>query len=135
VVALVAVALAAAAIWLSPDLRAIRELGVLAGIRCLQGSMYVYDPRREQADQGLIADKPEQTVLAQAPELEIERVEVQLRHGEAVVSARDSARQRRVFVLLPGHLRSITREADSEIHNVCVSQLGDWRIIGDHALG
>ena len=61
---------------LSPDLRAIRELGVLAGIRCMQGSTYVYDPRREQADQGLIADKPEQTVLAHAPGLEIERVEV-----------------------------------------------------------
>ena len=129
------VALASAAIQLSPDLRAIRELGVLAGIRCLQGATYVYDPRREQADQGLIADKPEQTVLAQAPGLEIERVEVQLRQGEAVISARDSARRRRVFVLAPGRLRSITREAGSEIHNVCVSQLGEWRIIGDHALG
>ena len=78
------------------------------------------------------------------PGVEVERVEVNLHSGEAVVwttsapaEGGDAGGQRsqRVFVLAPGRLRTISLSRNGTPVPVCDSHLGDWQIIGEHALG
>ena len=110
---------------------AMRELGLLAGIRCTHEATYVYDPRRESGDRALVIERPQEVV--EQREVTAERVEVHLKTGEAIVWARDHAGQRRVYELVPGRARSVT--LDQQVEPLCVSALGAWRIVGEHALG
>ena len=40
-------------------MEAVRELGPVGGWRCADGGPYVYDPRRERADLGVLSEAPE----------------------------------------------------------------------------
>jgi hypothetical protein len=114
---------------------AVRDLGPLAGWRCAESASYVYDPRHDRPDPTLLADAPEAEVRARAPSFEVDRVEVNLRGGDTLVSVHADAEsgfaERRVYVLSPGRLQTITVDQA----NLCNVHLGDWRIVGEHELG
>jgi hypothetical protein len=59
-------------------------------------------------------------------EVEVERVEINLRTGEATIWA-SAGDQQRVYMLTPGRLQVVGTG--------CAAHLGDWRITGEHALG
>jgi hypothetical protein len=113
----------AAALGRSPSttLEVMAELGPLDGWRCLHEISYVYEPRWPHFDRGLLAESPESMLR----DVDVERVELALRTGEAVVWARAGERQR-VYVLEPGRLQ-LTGPG-------CVAHLADWRITGEHAI-
>src|SRR5579859_7888503 len=117
-------------------LQAIGALGPISGWRCAQGSTYAYDPRRDSADRTLLADAPEQFLWAQVPDLQVERVEADLRGGDTVIwthigTPDDPAATTtsRVYVLSPGRLQSIGIQLDSGWTAICTSHLGDWHIV------
>jgi hypothetical protein len=116
-------------------LQAVRDLGPLAGWRCAQASTYVYDPSRERPDSTLLSEPPEARVLAQVPWLEVDKVEANLRGGDTLVSAHTSIEpgdaERRVYVLSPGRLQTVTVD-DVRLCNV---HLSDWQIVGEQEVG
>jgi hypothetical protein len=115
-------------------LQAVRDLGPLSGWRCAHSPTYVYDPTRERADPTLLAEPPEARVLAQAPWLEVDRVEADLRGGDTLVSAHAST-DRRVYVLSPGRLQTVTVSLLGAQTSPCNAHLGDWQIVGEQELG
>jgi hypothetical protein len=115
--------------------QAVRDLGPLAGWRCAQSATYSYDPSHERPDSTLLSEAPEARVLAQVPWLEVDRVEANLRGGDTLVSAHAALEpgpeDRRVYVLSPGRLQTVTLDQD----RVCNMHLSDWQIVGEHELG
>jgi hypothetical protein len=120
-------------------LQAVRDLGPISGWRCAESSTYVYDPSREPPDSTLLAEPPEARVLAQVPWLEVDRVEANLRGGDTLVSAHVSldsdAEDRRVYVLSPGRLQTITVNLPGSQASPCNAHLSDWQIVGEQELG
>jgi hypothetical protein len=120
-------------------LQAVRDLGPISGWRCAQSSTYVYDPSRERADSTLLSEPPEARVLAQAPWLEVDRVEADLRGGDTLVSAHASiepgGEDRRVYVLSPGRLQTVTVSLLGARASPCNAHLSDWQIVGEQELG
>jgi hypothetical protein len=126
--------------------QAIRELGPISGWRCAQSATYAYDPHRERPDATLLAEAPEDVLSSQAAyvdqargaRIELDRVEANLRGGETVVwtrvVAQDETEERRVYVLSPGRLQAVGSDLNRGQTAICYSQLGSWRIIGEHAL-
>jgi hypothetical protein len=116
-------------------LQAVHDLGPLAGWRCAQAAPYVYDPSHERPDSTLLAEAPEARVLALVPWLEVDRVEANLRGGDTLVSAHSSLEpgeaERRVYVLSPGRLQTVTVDDVS----LCNVHLSDWQIVGEQELG
>ena len=117
------------------------ELGPISGWRCAQNGVYVYDPRRDSPDGTLLADAPEQLIWNEIPDVEVERVEANLRGGDTVVWTHYSHRRRRqrrnrrrVYVLSPGRLQTIGIDLGSGWTAICTSHLGDWHIVAEHAL-
>jgi len=118
---------------------AMADLGPLDGWRCAETSVYVYEPRHERGDGSLLDDPPQATLAALDAGLEVERVEVQLDGGQAVVwttrTTTDGRRAPRVFVLAPGRLRAVSINRGGRPIHVCDSHLGNWQVVGDEALG
>jgi hypothetical protein len=114
-------------------LQAVHDLGPISGWRCAHSATYVYDPSRENADSTLLSDAPEATVLANAPEVQIDHVEANLRGGDTSVWTLD-AEKRRGYVLSPGRLQAITIDLNGGRTTICNAHLGDWHIIGEHQL-
>lgn len=116
-------------------LQAVRDLGPVAGWRCVESASYSYDPSHERPDTTLLSEPPEARVLAQVPWLEVDRVEANLRGGDTLVSAHSpiesGADERRVYVLSPGRLQTVTVNQD----RLCNVHLGDWQIVGEQELG
>ena len=114
---------------------AVGELGPVAGWQCAESSGVIYDPRREHPNTALVADAPESQIPADQRAV---RVEVSLRGGDSTVWTTDVAAPnptpQRVFVVSPGSERSVTLDDDARRTTVCNSELGDWRVVGDHAL-
>ena len=115
-------------------LQAAQALGPLGGWRCAQSPTYVYDPRRERADPTLMAEPPETALRAARPalEVEVERVEANLRGGDTVLWTRatNDGHERRVYVLAPGHLEAVGNDRVP----ICQAHLGGWGIVGEHGL-
>lgn len=105
------------------SLEAMAELGPLDGWRCVHEATYVYEPRWPRLGGGLLTEPPEGVL----PNLEVERVEVDLRTGEAVAWVRVAPDARRVYVLAPGRLQTIGSS--------CAGHLAAWQVIGEHSLG
>jgi hypothetical protein len=120
-------------------LQAVRDLGPVSGWRCAQSSTYVYDPSREHADSTLLSEPPEARVLAQVPWLEVDRVEADLRGGDTLVSAHVSTEpggeDRRVYVLSPGRLQTVTVNLLGAQASPCNAHLSDWQIVGEQEVG
>ena len=120
-------------------LEAMRVLGPISGWRCAHGTTYTYDPRRERADTTLLAQPPEEVVTRTIAGVEVEKVETNLRSGDASVWTRvvsdDGSQQARVYVLSPGRLRRITFDLAAVPTTICNSNLGGWSIVAEHALG
>ncbi len=118
---------------------AVRELGPVSGWRCAQSDAYVYDPRRDGADSGLIDDAPEDLLKSVAPDQTAERVEVNLRDGETTVWTRlgveEDGGPQRVYVLSPGRVRAVIFEYFNSKSNLCTAHLGDWQVVAEHTLG
>jgi hypothetical protein len=123
---------------------AVRDLGPIAGWRCAQQTAsYTYEPRHGGGDVALFDEPPEEAVARLRPGFEVERVEVNLHSGETVVwttvpgggDVQDGQRAQRVFVLAPGRLRTVSLNRNGTPVPVCDSHLGDWQIVGEHALG
>jgi hypothetical protein len=114
-------------------LQAVHDLGPISGWRCAHGAIYVYEPAHEQPDATLLSDAPEDTVLASAPDVQVDHVEANLRGGDTSVwtLADDS---RRVYVLSPGRLQAVTIDETSGRTTICNAHLGDWQIIGEQQL-
>jgi hypothetical protein len=112
--------------------QAVRVLGPVSGWRCVNLATYVYDPRRESADSGLVAEQPEAAVLNVASGTEIERVEVSLRGSDAVVWTMSSSGEQRVFVLTPGSLSAVGTPADRPA--TCYAHQGAWQVVAEHGL-
>ena len=104
--------------------RLMRQLGPIDGLRCQHQMTYVYVPGGINVDGGLLRERPEDVLRA----ADVERVEVNLRTGEAVAWTRGL-----VYVLEPTQLSMVVDDATST--TVCVSQLAGWQIVGQHALG
>jgi hypothetical protein len=122
-----------------PLLQAVRELGPVGGWHCVEGPTYVYDPTREQPDSALIAQPPEDVVLALAPDQAIDHVDADLRGGDSRVwthTATDEAADgpRRVYVLSPGQLQPFIVERAGQSVTLCNARLSDWRIVGEEEM-
>jgi hypothetical protein len=113
------------------DLRTMAELGPLDGWRCLHEATYLYEPGRNWLAGGLLTDPPEALVTRG----EIEHVEISRLSGAAVVWTRLNGEQQRVYVLEPGRITVVRDRAAADSTPLCVIQLGDWQIVGEHALG
>jgi hypothetical protein len=94
------------------------ELGPIDGWRCARERVYTYDPRWPHFDAGLLPDKPERDIA------NAERVELNLRSGQAIVSASVDGK-RRVYVVEPGRLTMI---------GPCAARLADWRVVSEQNL-
>ena len=121
-------------------LQSVPELGLVSAWRCVEMPIYVYEPSRERADQTLLADLPEVTVMQHVPGAEIDRVEANLRGGDTLVWSRalgadGGLDEQRVYVLAPGKLQAIDVELIGGRATACNSHLGEWKIVGEHALG
>ena len=114
---------------------AMGALGPFAGWSCAESSRVTYDPRRERPDPALVAQLPESTIPSDQQAV---RVEVSLRDGDTTVwttsAAAPNPTPERVFVVSPGSERSVMLEGADRRTTICNSELGDWRIVGDHAL-
>jgi hypothetical protein len=120
-------------------LEAMRALGPISGWRCAHGPTLTYDPRRERADTTLLSQPPEDLVTQTISGAEVEKVEANLRSGDASVWTRvandDGSLQARVYVLSPGRLQRITFDLAAVPTTICTSNLADWSIVAEHALG
>ena len=105
------------------SLEAMAVLGPFDGWRCVHELTYVYEPRWPRLGGGLLAEAPE-TALH---DVEVDRVEVNLRTGEAVLWARVGRDQQRVYVLAPGRLQAVGTS--------CAGHLAEWQVIGEHSIG
>jgi len=116
-------------------LQAVRDLGPISGWRCANSAVYVYDPRHDRVDSTLLSDAPE----AMLPGVQVERVEANLRDGDTVVWTRaetlDGSEERRVYVLSPGRLQTISLDRAEGRIKICNSHMGDWHVVAEHALG
>jgi hypothetical protein len=123
---------------------AVRDLGPISGWRCAESGTYTYDPRRERADSALLAEPPESVLSG----VDVEKVEADLRGGDTVVwthvSGADpgksepvgSGGERRVYVLSPGRLQTLTSDFDPRGPTaICNAYLGAWQITAEHAVG
>jgi hypothetical protein len=112
-------------------LEAVQTLGPLSGWRCANLATYVYDPRREARDVTLVGDPPEDAVRALRSDAVVERAEISLRGGDAVLwttlTSTVSA-ERRVYVLTPGALQAVGDQP------TCYAHQGSWRIVAEHDL-
>jgi hypothetical protein len=133
-----AVAVVGIAVLMSPPYEPLRasvaQLGPVAGWRCAETATYVYDPRHGQPDETLLDEPPETTLQSSYPDLEIQRIEVNLRSGETVAWTLQPSGVQRVFVLDPGRLRTVGLNRAGAFVPICDSHLGDWQIIADHTL-
>lgn len=112
-------------------LDAVRSLGPVSGWRCANVATYVYDPRHDARDSVLLAEPPEALIAATDPGATIERAEVSLRGGDAVVwTSRDGIQH--VYVLTPGTLQAVGMPPDRLA--TCYAHQGAWRIVAEHAL-
>jgi hypothetical protein len=120
-------------------LQTMRDLGPLSGWRCASSETYVYLPETERPDSTLLSDPPEARVLAQGPWLQIDRVEANLRGGDTLVSVHapldDNGEDRRVYVLSPGKLQTITVNVLGHQATPCNAHLSDWHIVGEEEAG
>jgi hypothetical protein len=120
-------------------LSAMRQLGPISGWRCVESPTYVYDPSQERPDAALLGAPPEGVILDQVPGVAVDSVEVDLRGGEAVVSAHvvgpESNDERLVYVLTPGRQHAVTVDVGTASSTICNSQLSEWKIVGEHHLG
>ena len=120
-------------------LEAMRALGPVSGWRCAHGPTLTYDPRRERADTTLLSQPPEDVVTRTIPGAEVDKVEANLRSGDAsvwaLVASDDGSLQARVYVLRPGRLQRVTFDLAAPPTTICNSHLGDWSIVAEHALG
>jgi hypothetical protein len=120
-------------------MEAVRALGPISGWRCAHGPTYTYDPRHEHADSALLSQAPEDVVSLTVSDVEVDKVEANLRSGDTSVWTRavhdDGTVEARVYVLSPGRLQRITFDLATVPTTICNSQLGDWRIVAEHALG
>lgn len=119
--------------------QAMRQLGPISGWRCAQNTSYTYDPRRDSPDTTLLAEAPEQVLWNQLPDLQVERVEADLRGGDTVVwtrlvAADGTSLERRVYVLSPGRLQTVGFDLDSGWTTICNTHLGAWHIVAEHGL-
>ncbi len=109
----------------SPRERAVvRQLGLWDAWRCLHTATYVYEPRWNWLHGALLAEAPE----AGLPD--VQNVKVSLHSGEAIARAKGH-----VYVLQPGQLTVVTDPQGTEPRPLCVTHLGKWQIVGEHALG
>ncbi|MDQ6674207.1 MAG: hypothetical protein M3069_26310 [Chloroflexota bacterium] len=116
---------------------AVGALGPISGWRCAQSATYTYDPRHDSADRTLLSEAPEQFLRDHFTDLQVEWVEANLRGGDTVVWTRIGSgadAPGRVYVLSPGQVQSIGVDLDSGWTAICTSHLGNWHIVGDHAL-
>lgn len=113
-------------------LEAMRSLGPVSGWRCANLATYVYDPRHDTVDTRLLAEAPEAVVAAAYPEVTVERAEVSLRGGDAVLWTTTERGAQYVYVLSPGAAEAIgtprTRPA------TCYADQRAWRVVAEHAL-
>jgi len=109
------------------DLRLMAEIGPVDGWQCAREPTYSYESGRRWFSGGLFQEPPEALIDGGG----VESVEVDRRTGEAVIWTRQDGQQR-VYVLEPGRLSTVTDPARQPI---CVHQLGNWQIVGEHALG
>ncbi|GAC1326278.1 MAG: hypothetical protein NVSMB2_25240 [Chloroflexota bacterium] len=115
-------------------LRAMRALGPIAGWRCVFVATYVYEPRTEQADAALLAERPELVVTEAHPEVTVQRAEVSLRGSDAVLwtSVGREAAIARVYVLSPAVRVAIGRPADRPV--TCYAHQAGWTIVAEQNL-
>lgn len=116
-------------------LRAIRALGPTAGWRCASLATYVYDPRREQPDGALLAERPETALTDVHPEVVVERVEVSLRGSDAVLwttIGRSHPPITRVYVLSPAYREAVGQPSDRPV--TCYAHQRGWTIIAEQNL-
>jgi hypothetical protein len=117
---------------------AMRALGPISGWRCAQSPTYTYDPRHERADTTLLSESPEAVLAQTAPGLEIEKVEADLRGGDAVLwttlATDDGIEVRRVYVLSPGRLQTVVYDLSDVRTTICTSHMADWQVVGEHSL-
>ena len=121
-------------------LDAVRTLGPISGWRCAQGATYVYDPRHDQPDRGLLAQPPEQTLAATVTGVEVEKVEANLHSGDAVLWTRvaldeDGTGEARAYVMSAGRVQTVTADLTPSPARICNSHMADWRIVAEHTLG
>jgi hypothetical protein len=120
-------------------LQAVRDLGPVSGWRCAASSTYVYDPGHDRPDATLLEEPPEARVLAQVPWLEVDSVEANLRGGDTLVATHTPVEaagdERRVYVLSPGRLQTVSVAVLGGERSVCNVHLGDWQIVGEQELG
>ncbi|MBV9172833.1 MAG: hypothetical protein JOZ81_22425 [Chloroflexi bacterium] len=114
---------------------AIADLGPVAGWRCAESGSYAYDPRRGAPDTTLVADPPEAVVRSTVAQGEVQRVEVDLRSGNAAVWSEDAAGAQHVLELAPGRLKGVSLNRGGALVQICDSHLGEWQIVGDQYLG
>ncbi len=119
--------------------QAVRALGPVGGWHCAAGATYVYDPSRGRPDSALIVERPEDTVLARAPEQVIDHVDADLSGGDSLVwthgiTSDGGDGPRRVYVLSPGRLQPITVDQAGRAATLCNAGMADWRIVGEEEM-
>jgi hypothetical protein len=118
--------LALTGLALRSELPVVAQLGPLGAWHCLHGPTYRYDPRHERPDGALLVETPEAVVDAAHPDVQVERIELDLRTGEAVVWSKTTA-----WVAQPAELKAVWTERGL----ACQSHLRGWIIVAEHALG
>lgn len=116
-------------------LRAMGTLGPAAGWRCASLATYVYDPRTEQPDGALLAERPETVVTEEHPDAVVERAEVSLRGSDAVLwttVGHGHSPITRVYVLSPAYRDAIGQPSDRPV--TCYARQRGWRIIAEQNL-
>jgi hypothetical protein len=117
------------------DLQLMAEMGPIPGWLCLRQPSYSYEPSRHWLDGGLLAEAPEAVVRAVAAQAEVERVEINLRTGDATVWTRLGDSRRHVYVLAPGTLTVVADRDAAEPPPLCTTHLSNWQIVGEHSPG
>jgi hypothetical protein len=75
---------------------------------------------------------------AAAPDVTVERVEVDLRGGDTVVWSwvgDEDESKRRVYVMTPGRMQAVTFEYFTSRGTLCMAHLADWQSVAEHTLG
>ncbi len=102
-----------------------QQLGLWDGWRCLHTATYVYEPRWNWLHGALLAEAPETALPTN-----VQTIEVSLHSGDAIARTKGH-----VYVLQPGQLTVVTDPQGTEPRPLCVTHLGKWQIVGEHALG
>jgi hypothetical protein len=111
---------------------AVRELGPVAGWRCVFLATYVYDPSAEAPDSTLLEEAPETRLSQTVRGVKIERVEASLRGSDAVLWTTVD-QQPRVYVLSPGSQQAIGRGIEGRAQT-CFAHQRAWNIVAEHGL-